>query len=43
MQQQQSSGGSDTGLRVALAWAVVLIPLLWGVYNTILNVAKLFS
>jgi len=27
---------------VAVAWAVVSIPLAWGVYNTALNAAKLF-
>jgi hypothetical protein len=29
-------------LLVALAWAVVSIPLVWGIYNTSLNAAKLF-
>ena len=28
---------------VAVAWAVVSIPLLWGVYNTALNASKLFT
>ncbi len=28
---------------VALAWSVVSIPLLWGVYNTALNASKLFT
>ena len=28
---------------VALAWAVVSIPLAWGIYNTALNAAKLFT
>jgi hypothetical protein len=27
---------------VALAWAVVGIPLAWGVYKTLLNVGKFF-
>jgi hypothetical protein len=30
-------------LALTLAWIVVMIPLLWGVYTTVLNVAKLFS
>jgi hypothetical protein len=30
-------------LLVAVAWAVVSIPLAWGVYNTALNAAKLFN
>jgi hypothetical protein len=28
---------------VAVAWAVVSIPLAWGIYNTALNAAKLFT
>jgi hypothetical protein len=28
---------------VAVAWAVVSIPLAWGIYNTGLNAAKLFT
>jgi hypothetical protein len=40
--QQQTDGGNSNSLGVALAWVVVLIPLLWGVYNTVLNVEKLF-
>jgi hypothetical protein len=28
---------------VAIAWAVVSIPLAWGIYNTALNAAKLFT
>jgi hypothetical protein len=39
--QQQQGASSNTGA-VAAAWIVVMLPLLWGVYNTILNVAKLF-
>jgi hypothetical protein len=41
--QQETNGGNGNALGVALAWVVVMIPLLWGVYNTILNVAKLFT
>jgi hypothetical protein len=41
--QQQNTGTSTNAAGVALAWAVVLIPLLWGVYRTFLNVVKLFS
>jgi len=33
---------ANNGFGVALAWIVVLIPLLWGVYNTALNTVKLF-
>ena len=28
---------------VVVAWAVVSIPLVWGIYNTSLNAAKLFT
>ncbi len=37
-----SRGGSGTVLVVVL-WALVLIPLLWGVYQTLLGVVALFS
>jgi hypothetical protein len=37
---QQQSNNNAVG--VALAWTVVMIPLLWGIYHTFLNVAKLF-
>lgn len=40
---QRETEASGGGLSVALAWTVVMIPLLWGVYSTILNVVKLFS
>jgi len=39
MQNQTSSNSAG----VAIAWTVVMIPLLWGVYNTFLNIVKLFS
>jgi MFS family permease len=34
-------GGFDA--KAALAWAVVGIPILWGVYQTVLNAAKIFQ
>ena len=40
MQQQ---GQNQNTFGVALAWIVVMIPLLWGVYNTGLNVVRLFK
>jgi hypothetical protein len=42
---RQESGGqtsSSTGLVVVL-WALVLIPLAWGVYQTLLGVVALFA
>jgi hypothetical protein len=32
-----------TSLKLTLAWALVGIPLLWGVLNTLSNAMKLFS
>lgn len=32
-----------TGLELALAWLWVGIPLVWGVYQTLLNAMKLFQ
>ena len=37
------SGSKSSPLLVAIAWAVVSIPLIWGIYNTSLNAAKLFT
>ncbi|HTV79484.1 MAG TPA: OFA family MFS transporter [Steroidobacteraceae bacterium] len=38
-----SAAGSTSAGAVWLAWALVGIPLLWGVYETLLNAAKLFK
>jgi hypothetical protein len=32
-----------TALELALAWGFVSIPLLWGVYGTLINALKLFQ
>jgi hypothetical protein len=37
-----STGGNYT-LQLVLAWAVVAIPLLWGIQQTWVNVQKLFA
>jgi hypothetical protein len=29
--------------KLALYWAIALVPLAWGVYRTVLNAMKLFS
>jgi hypothetical protein len=42
MNQSGNTGGSS-GLGLILAWIWVGIPLLWGVWVTIGNVAKLFA
>ena len=43
----RSSGGSDSDsvspVLVAFAWAAVGLPLAWGVYRTLLSVAKFFA
>jgi MFS family permease len=45
----QVTGGTATSLQktssltVALAWAVVGLPLAWGIYRTILSAAKIFA
>jgi len=38
-----SNQGETTTLQLALAWAFVGIPLLWGVINTLEAASKLFS
>jgi len=32
-----------TALELALAWGFVAIPLLWGIYGTLVNALKLFQ
>jgi hypothetical protein len=38
-----SDGASGNGLRPALAWGFVGIPLAWGVIQTLINALKLFQ
>jgi hypothetical protein len=40
MQQAQET---SMGLKLALAWAFVGIPLTWGVIQTLINAMKLFQ
>ena len=43
---RQESGGqssSSSTVLVVVLWALVLIPLLWGVYQTLLGVVALFT
>ena len=45
-QARQESGGQTSSSSVVLVvvlWALVLIPLLWGVYQTLTGVVALFS
>jgi hypothetical protein len=34
---------TSSPLTIALAWAVVVLPAAWGVYNTVLRAVKLFE
>ncbi len=43
MSFDNNSGGGTTPLQLALAWGFVGIPLLWGVYGTLVNAMKLFQ
>ena len=42
---RQESGGqsSSSVVLVVVLWALVLIPLLWGIYQTLLGVVALFT
>ncbi len=42
---RQESGGqtSSSTVLVVVLWALVLIPLAWGVYQTLLGVVALFA
>jgi hypothetical protein len=33
----------ENGIKLALAWSLVGIPLLWGVYKTLVNAVLLFQ
>jgi hypothetical protein len=43
MSFDNSGRGGTTSLELALAWAFVGIPLLWGIYGTLVNALKLFQ
>ncbi len=42
-QRSGDSGGSPNWVPVVVLWTVVLIPLLWGVYQTLTSVVALFA
>jgi hypothetical protein len=42
MNRNDQNGGT-TPLELALAWGFVGIPLLWGIYGTLVNAMKLFQ
>jgi len=39
----QQAQDSSMGLKLALAWGFVGIPLAWGVIQTVINAMKLFQ
>jgi hypothetical protein len=43
MSFDDNRGSATTALELALAWAFVGIPLLWGIYGTLANAMKLFQ
>ncbi|HLW93341.1 MAG TPA: hypothetical protein VKS78_18825 [Roseiarcus sp.] len=43
MAGENLSDGSGNALKLVLAWAFVGIPLLWGVWNTLLAALQLFQ
>jgi hypothetical protein len=44
MSESESRGGGQSSIvLVVVLWALVLIPLLWGVYQTLTGVVALFS
>jgi hypothetical protein len=43
MKSDNNGGGATTPLELALVWGFVGIPLLWGVYGTLVNAMKLFQ
>ncbi|MGB7975779.1 MAG: hypothetical protein WCF81_15845 [Roseiarcus sp.] len=43
MSLDDNGRGATTPLQLALAWSFVGIPLLWGIYGTLLNAMKLFQ
>ena len=40
---QEGGGQSSSMVLVVVLWALVLIPLLWGVYQTLTGVVALFT
>ena len=43
MSEPESRGGQSSMVLALVLWALVLIPLLWGVYQTLTGVVALFS
>ena len=43
MSESESRGGQSSTALVVVLWAIVLIPLLWGIYQTLTAVVALFA
>jgi hypothetical protein len=43
MSESESRGSGSSMVLAVVLWALVLIPLLWGVYQTLTGVVALFS
>ncbi len=43
METAQQSAGSSNGIKLALAWGFVGIPLVWGIVQTLVNAIKAFQ
>jgi hypothetical protein len=43
MSESESRGGQSGMVLAVVLWALVLIPLLWGIYQTLTGVVALFS
>jgi len=43
METIRQSGGVGNGIKLALAWGFVGIPLVWGVVQTLVNAVKAFQ
>ena len=43
MSEPESQGGQSSMVVAVVLWSLVLIPLLWGIYQTLTGVVALFS
>jgi len=43
MSESELRGGQSSMVLAVVLWALVLIPLLWGIYQTLTGVVALFS
>jgi hypothetical protein len=43
MNLDDNGDGATTPIELVLAWGFVGIPLLWGIYGTLVNALKLFQ